>query len=100
MSVEWVWGAQVRDLNNGDRIMVASETDGSVQLPAESAIEAEYLLEAPAHCPHCAGEVNAVQVVRMLRAKVNFVSSLPRRGQVLICPSCRTILGGGLGGLI
>jgi hypothetical protein len=31
---------------------------------------------------------------------VNFVSSLPRRGQLMICPQCRTVLGGGLGGLV
>ncbi len=67
---------------------------------AESAIEAEYLLETPACCPRCGKDIDAVQVVRMLRGKVNFVSSLPRRGQVMICPGCRSILGGALGGLL
>lgn len=65
-----------------------------------SGIEAEFVLEAAAVCPQCREDINRVQVVRMLRTKVNFVSSLPRRGQLLVCPKCRTTLGGSLGGLI
>ena len=63
-------------------------------------IEAEYMLETSAVCPHCLEDIQKVQVVRMLRAKVNFVSSLPRRGQILVCPKCRIALAGALGGLI
>ena len=63
-------------------------------------IEAEYLLEATAVCPHCLEDIKKVQVVRMLRARVNFVSSLPRRGQLLVCPKCRVTLAGALGGLL
>lgn len=62
--------------------------------------EAEYTLESPAVCPHCAGSLETVQVVRLLRTRVNFTSSLPRRGQVIICPSCRKLLSGTLGGLL
>lgn len=63
-------------------------------------IEAEYTLESAASCPNCRAEVDHVLVVRLLRTKVNFTSALPRRGQVMLCPRCRTMLAGGLGGLL
>ncbi|HJW72933.1 MAG TPA: hypothetical protein VJ486_08750 [Geothrix sp.] len=59
----------------------------------------EYLLEAPLHCHHCHKEITCVHVVRLLRVKVSFVSTLPRRGHVIICPECRGILSGDLGGM-
>lgn len=62
--------------------------------------EAEFMLESTAVCPHCLEDIDKIQIVRMLRTKVNFVSSLPRRGQLLICPKCRIALAGALGGLI
>jgi hypothetical protein len=58
--------------------------------------EAEYALEYSATCPHCDSTIKTVKVIRLLRTRVNFTSSLPRRGRVLICPSCRTILAGEL----
>ena len=61
--------------------------------------EAEYLLEAPLACPHCRKEITCVRVIRLLRVKVNFVSMLPRRGHVLICPECKGILSADLGGM-
>jgi hypothetical protein len=62
--------------------------------------EAEYALERPVACPHCRRQVQTLLVVRMLRNRVNFTSVLPRRGQVLICPECRTIVPGELSGLL
>jgi hypothetical protein len=67
---------------------------------AETEIEAEFTLESLANCPACRERVDTVQVVRILRTKVNFVSSLPRRGLVMICPKCQAILTGSLGGLV
>ena len=66
----------------------------------ELEIEAEYTLESPAKCPTCRKTVSGAQVVRLLRTKVNFTSSLPRRGYALICPECRTFLSAGLSGLL
>jgi hypothetical protein len=63
-------------------------------------IEAEYELETAVKCPHCASSVASLLVVRMLRARVNFTSTLPRRGQVLICPQCRAIVSGEVSGLL
>jgi hypothetical protein len=62
--------------------------------------EAEYALESPQTCPQCKKEVTALQVVRLLRSKVNFTSTLPRRGHVIICPECHAILSAELGGNI
>ncbi len=69
--------------------------------PGEAAdVEAVFTLESAAVCPACRGSLDTIGIVRLLRTRVNFVSSLPRRGQLMICPKCRTVLGGGLGGLV
>ena len=57
---------------------------------------AEYQLEYPAVCPVCGTTISTVKVVRLLRARVNFPSTLPRHGRVVICPKCRVILSAGL----
>ena len=61
--------------------------------------ESEYLLEAPLACHHCSREITCVKVIRLLRVKVSFVSTLPRRGHVIICPECKGILSAELGGM-
>lgn len=63
-------------------------------------IEAEYALEAPATCPSCSTTVASVQVVRLLRTRVNFTSSLPRRGYAVVCPTCRTFIPAAIGGIL
>ena len=40
--------------------------------------EAEYQLESPVVCPSCKQWVSTLNVVRMLRTRVNFTSTLPR----------------------
>ena len=59
--------------------------------------EAEYTLESTVQCVSCKIELHTVNVVRLLRTRVNFTSSLPRRGYVVVCPSCRTVVPAGLG---
>ena len=54
--------------------------------------EAEYALETALMCHHCRQELKSVSVIRLLRIRVDFVSTLPRRGHVIICPQCRGIL--------
>ena len=66
---------------------------------AQSSFEAEYALETPLECPCCKEEIASVQVVRLLRGQVNFTSTLPRRGHVILCPRCRGFLSAGLGGM-
>ena len=58
--------------------------------------DAEYALEYPAVCPVCGTTITTVKVVRLLRARVNFTSTLPRHGRAVICPKCRVILSAGL----
>lgn len=59
--------------------------------------EAEYALESAVKCPQCQTTLESVRVVRLLRTKVNFTSSLPRRGYVVICPGCRSVLPASVG---
>ncbi len=68
-------------------------------LKPEAFGEADYALESAVKCPSCGELIHTVSVVRLLRARVNFISTLPRRGYVLACPQCRSLLGGELGGL-
>ena len=58
--------------------------------------DAEYTMEYPAVCPVCGRTITTVKVVRLLRTRVNFTSTLPRHGRVVICPACRTILSAAL----
>jgi hypothetical protein len=60
--------------------------------------EAEYMLENAVKCPHCRQAIECLQVVRLLRTRVNFTSTLPRRGHVLCCPRCQTIVSAALYG--
>lgn len=66
--------------------------------PPKRDMEAEYTLEYTAKCPSCRHELKTLQVVRLLRTRVNFTSTLPRRGRVLVCPQCRMILSAELAG--
>lgn len=61
--------------------------------------EAEYALEYPLTCPHCRKTIEALTVVRLLRTRVNFTSTLPRRGRAIACPKCQAILSAELAGL-
>jgi hypothetical protein len=54
--------------------------------------DAVYRLETPVICPRCGESISTLQAVRLLRDQVNFTSTLPRRGRVLACPQCRTIV--------
>ncbi len=61
--------------------------------------EAEYMLETALKCSCCQQLISSVLIVRLLRVRVNFVSTLPRRGYVIVCPSCQGILSAELGGM-
>ena len=57
-----------------------------------SPFEAEYQLEGPAVCSSCKRDIETVGVIRLLRVRVNFSSTLPRRGYLVVCPRCRATL--------
>ncbi len=63
---------------------------------ASQEAEAEYTLEYAARCSHCREEVDVVNVARLLRTRVNFTSTLPRRGHVVACPKCNAIISANL----
>ena len=72
--------------------------DLSEQNPQPPTFEAEYTIESPLRCPHCKESINTLQVLRLVRTRVNFVSMLPRRGYVVVCPACHQILTAELAG--
>jgi DNA-binding NtrC family response regulator len=59
--------------------------------PAEKT-EAEYTLETPVRCPACGERIDTLKAVRLIRSRVNFMSTLPRRGRVVACPCCLAIV--------
>ncbi len=60
--------------------------------PAGATVEAEYALETPVRCSACGERVAMLKAVRLIRARVNFTSTLPRRGRVVVCPHCFAIV--------
>ena len=70
-----------------------------MEIAAPRGMEAEYTLEYPALCPYCNEELTTLNVVRLLRTRVNFTSTLPRRGRVIACPRCRRVLTAELSGM-
>jgi DNA-binding response OmpR family regulator len=66
-----------------------SASDAAVQRPSSDAV---YRLESGVRCPQCKETISTLQAVRLLRTQVNFTSTLPRRGRVLVCPSCAAIV--------
>jgi CheY-like chemotaxis protein/DNA-directed RNA polymerase subunit RPC12/RpoP len=55
-------------------------------------VEAEYALETPVRCPACGERIMTLKAVRLVRAQVNFTSTLPRRGRVMACPHCLAVI--------
>jgi CheY-like chemotaxis protein len=84
--VRRVTAAQV--LNNA----VGSRLQNEEADPAEDRIDAEYSLETAVRCPACGERITTLKAVRMIRAQVNFTSTLPRRGRVTACPHCLAIV--------
>jgi two-component system response regulator (stage 0 sporulation protein F) len=69
-------------------------TSATPQLPGpdRKKFEAEYTLECPVRCSACGERISTVKAVRLVRAQVNFTSTLPRRGRVAICPCCQAMI--------
>jgi hypothetical protein len=87
-------------LSGADKQDVMSDQGSSEPIEVEETLiqdsEAEYTLEYLAACPRCGEAIKTLRVIRLLRTRVNFVSTLPRRGRVLACPFCRAIISGEL----
>lgn len=72
------------------------EMPSDAEVASEGKFEAEYALESPLRCPACGERMTRVAAVRLVRAHVNFTSTLPRRGRVLACPNCLAVISGEL----
>jgi CheY-like chemotaxis protein len=84
---------RVTSSSNPERQM-SEDPDAPPELPPsrESKAEAEYTLESPVKCPACGERMTSVKAVRLVRAQVNFTSTLPRRGRVIVCPHCLAVI--------
>ena len=58
----------------------------------EGGIEAEYTLEHAVRCSACREKITTLKAVRVMRSRVNFTSTLPRRGRLVVCPKCLAIM--------
>ncbi len=72
--------------------------------PAESQVGdaggALYQVESPLRCPQCQSAIRTFRALRVLRTRVPFMSTLPRKGYVLVCPECAGLLSAELSGLL
>jgi CheY-like chemotaxis protein len=83
---------------NEDKVMGDADAEDDVaplpESPAarEGAAEAQYTLESPVKCPACGERITTLKAVRLVRSQVNFYSTLPRRGRVIVCPHCLAVI--------
>ncbi len=92
-------------MSDDERLPGGDEAEGERDLEAlppdwRTAPAAIYGLEHPVRCPACRKEIDRLFVVRLYRVRVNFVSSLPRSGRLLVCPRCRAVVPGELGAVL
>ena len=81
-----------------DTYVISSDEDA--EIPAKWLTVATYELELPARCPNCRNPIRTLKVVRLVRSKVAFTSTLPRAGRAIVCPECECIVSVELSGLI
>jgi hypothetical protein len=73
----------------------------SVAPPQESPDGAAlYSVESPLRCPQCQRAIRTFRALRVVRTHVAFMSTLPRKGYVLVCPECGGLLSAELSGLL
>ncbi len=85
-----------REVNQMSDARTAQDLDETQT--SERGVEAEYTLEHRVKCPYCMTDLASITVVRLLRTRVNFTSTLPRRGRVLACPACQRVISAELAG--
>ena len=60
--------------------------------PESHTVAGVYNLERPVRCPQCGEPISTLKAIRLQRTEVNFISTLPRRGHVAVCPECLAVL--------
>jgi hypothetical protein len=86
--------------NGADEDAYVIPADEDVEIPAKWQTVATYELELPARCPHCRDPIRTLKVLRLVRSKVAFTSTLPRSGRAMVCPQCDAIISVEASGLI
>lgn len=81
-------------MSDADVQAVAVGSEG----PSGREAEAGYTLKNSLKCSHSERDLDVLKVVCLLRTRVNFTSTFPRRGRVLACPECQKILSAELAG--
>jgi DNA-binding response OmpR family regulator len=83
-------------LSSADERGAAGDAELPALFPEAAALrqraDAVYRLENPVRCAQCRETISTLQAVRLLRTQVNFTSTLPRRGRVLVCPRCAAVV--------
>jgi hypothetical protein len=101
--------AAIRALNDAQHdAMFAATATPEVAVPAAPASLASqlpdgcalYAVESPLRCPQCQSAIRTFRALRVLRTHVPFMSTLPRKGYVLVCPECAGLLSAELSGLL
>jgi len=72
--------------------LVMTPVSAPVEAAAVPNSDAVYRLESTARCPQCGETISTLRAIRLLRTQVNFTSTLPRRGRVITCPCCFSIV--------
>jgi hypothetical protein len=87
-------------VDQGDSELPAAR-EAAVSPPAPKvATGTVYTIELPVRCPECQDEIRTFRVLRVLRTQASFTSTLPRKGYVVVCPSCERMLSAELSGLV
>jgi DNA-binding response OmpR family regulator len=74
-----------------ERDSIAAPIAAPLDAPTANS-DAVYRLESNARCPQCGETISTLRAVRLLRTQVNFTSTLPRRGRIITCPFCFSIV--------
>jgi hypothetical protein len=85
------------DLDEDAYLLQANQ---ELEIPARWQTVASYVLELPAKCPHCRNPIRTLKVLRLVRSKVPFTSTLPRGGRAIVCPQCEAIISVEASGLL
>jgi hypothetical protein len=86
--------------NQAEEVFDIGSVEEAAQTPAESQGAAVYSLEAAVKCPHCREVIRTMKAVKLSRTQVNFTSTLPRAGRVLVCPQCEKVISAELSGIL
>ncbi|MCM3878622.1 MAG: hypothetical protein ND807_00800, partial [Vicinamibacterales bacterium] len=80
-----------------DAYVIAETAD--VEIPENCQAIGTYDMELPARCPFCRSPIRTLKVIRMVRSKVAFTSTLPRSGRAVVCPACECIISAEVSGV-